>query len=204
MLSELVDPKGRIPYDGLKAMLGQISLSEFTEQARHPFLVGKELYDGELRKKAGASSSTSTIRFTNTETDNHLENKQTRQAMDISENDEEASPSITHAIYMLRKRRFAPEDEENVFKIGRSQDNDIIIADYVISKHHAEIILFRNMYFILDSNSTNGTKVNGRPVTSQMKIQLQVNSVISFGRYAFVFAPPLQLFRAIRREIIET
>ena len=205
MLSELVDPKGRVPYDGLKTLLGQISLSEFTEQARHPFLIGKELYDGELRKKIGASNSTSTVRFTVAELDKELETKRTHLVMDnVSENEEESSPAITHAIYMLRKRRFAPEDETNVFKIGRAQDNDIIIADYVISKHHAEIVIFRDMYFIVDANSTNGTKVNGRPVVSHMKIQLQHNSIISFGRYGFVFASPLQLYRAIRREIIET
>jgi len=204
MLSELVDTKGRVPYDGLKELLGQISLTEFTEQARHPFLIGKELYDGELRKKAGASNSTSTARFTMNEMDKDLATKRTHLVMDNVTDDEESSPSITHAIYMLRKRRFAPEDETNVFKIGRAQDNDIIIADYVISKHHAEIVMFRDMYFIVDSNSTNGTKVNGRPVTSQMKIQLQHNSIISFGRYGFVFSQPLQLYRAIRREIIET
>ena len=89
-------------------------------------------------------------------------------------------------------------------KDPQSGYNDIIIADYVISKYHAEIVLFRDMYFIVDADSTNGTKVNGRQVTSQMKIQLQYNSIISFGRYGFVFAPPLQIYRAIRREIIET
>lgn len=205
MLSELVDAKGRVPYDGLKDLLGQISLTEFTELARHPFLVGKELYDGILRKKANGSNSTTTARFTVSEIDKELETKRTHHILDnVLESDEEASPSITHAIYMLRKRRFAPEDETNVFKIGRAQDNDIIVADYVISKHHAEIVMFRDMYFIVDVNSTNGTKVNGRPVAAQMKIQLQHNSIISFGRYGFVFTPPLQLYRALRREIIET
>lgn len=205
MLTELVDMKGRVPYEGLKELLGQISLTEFTEQARHPFLIGKELYDGELRKKTGAASSTTTARFTVAELDKELETKRTHYIMDnVTESEDETSPSITHAIYMLRKRRFAPEDETNVFKIGRAQDNDIIIADYVISKHHAEIVMFRDMYFIVDTNSTNGTKVNGRPVSSQMKMQLQHNSIISFGRYGFVFTQPLQLYRAIRREIIET
>jgi hypothetical protein len=179
-----------------------LTLSEFIEQAKTPFIIGKELYEGELRKKIGPTTSTSTMQFTAAAVEEELQNRKTAMAMDDYDSSK-CSPAITHAVYTLRKRRFTSDEEKNTFKIGRAQDNDLIIADFVISKHHAEITLFHGMFFIVDKNSTNGTKVNSRKVAPQMKVQLQLNSTISFGRYAFIFAHPLQLYRSVRKEITE-
>lgn len=204
-LEELADAKGRIAHDKLREFVSGVSLSEFTEMAAHPFLVGKELYDGELSKKTGAMSGTSTMMFNVADLRDHVNARQANKMeadKPPAEDDAKTYGGITHAVYILRKRRFSTPDEKNTIKIGRAMDNDIVIADFVISKSHAQIVIFHDMYFVLDMNSTNGTKVNGRQVAPGMKVQLQLNSTLAFGRYCFVFAHPLQVYRGMRKEML--
>lgn len=204
-LEELADAKGRIAHDKLRDFVSGVSLSEFTETAAHPFLVGKELYDGELSKKAGANTSgTSTMMFNVADLRDHIDARRPNSKLEKTpeETDEKTYGGITHAVYILRKRRFSSPDENNLIKIGRAKDNDIVIADFVISKNHAQIVIFHDMYFVMDLGSTNGTKVNGRQVAPGMKVQLQTNSTLAFGRYCFVFAHPLQVYRGMRKEML--
>jgi len=46
--------------------------------------------------------------------------------------------------------------------IGRSEDNDLVLADSSVSRHHARIIKTKDDYYLTDFGSFNGTKVNGR------------------------------------------
>ena len=48
--------------------------------------------------------------------------------------------------------------------IGRANDNDIHLAEPVVSRHHARIEREGETLVIRDLGSANGTKVNGRPV----------------------------------------
>jgi len=48
--------------------------------------------------------------------------------------------------------------------IGRGIDNTIVLADPLISRHHAEIVLQGGKWVIRDLGSANGTFVNGQPV----------------------------------------
>ncbi|WP_031068520.1 ATP-binding cassette domain-containing protein [Streptomyces sp. NRRL WC-3742] len=50
-------------------------------------------------------------------------------------------------------------------RIGRSPDNDLVLDDLVVSRHHAELReLPDGGHEIVDLNSHNGTYLNGRPV----------------------------------------
>ena len=48
---------------------------------------------------------------------------------------------------------------------GRRDSNTVVLADQMASSHHAEIVRDLNGYTIRDLGSTNGTLVNGPPVT---------------------------------------
>lgn len=50
-------------------------------------------------------------------------------------------------------------------RLGRGEDNDIRLDHPTVSHYHAEILNRRGETFIVDKGSTNGTFVNGEPVT---------------------------------------
>ena len=53
-----------------------------------------------------------------------------------------------------------------VLRIGRAPDNDIVISDLSVSRHHAELRRTASAYQIVDLDSHNGTFVNGQQVGS--------------------------------------
>ena len=69
--------------------------------------------------------------------------------------------------------------------IGRGLDNDIVFHnDDRVSRHHARIEFKYGQFLLFDLNSTNGTLVNGRPVT---QIVLTPGDHISLGGLDVVF-----------------
>lgn len=64
--------------------------------------------------------------------------------------------------------------------IGREPGNDIVIEDPVLSRQHARILTVGNDQIVEDLQSSNGTKLNGRPLTRQI---LQHSDVIELGNH---------------------
>jgi ABC-type multidrug transport system ATPase subunit/pSer/pThr/pTyr-binding forkhead associated (FHA) protein len=48
------------------------------------------------------------------------------------------------------------------FRIGRSADNDVVLADLAASRHHAELAWDSGWWVLTDLGSSNGTYVNGQ------------------------------------------
>ncbi|MFF7069895.1 ABC transporter ATP-binding protein/permease [Streptomyces pseudovenezuelae] len=68
-------------------------------------------------------------------------------------------------------------------RIGRADDNDLVIDDLVVSRHHAELRAQPDgSYEIADLGSHNGTYLNGRPVTSA---PLGPGDIVGIGHSAF-------------------
>ena len=67
---------------------------------------------------------------------------------------------------------------EDLITIGRAPDNMIVIADPSISSHHAQLQLAGETYRLKDLDSTNGTRVNGVPIT---ETALRFDDRIRFG-----------------------
>ena len=68
-------------------------------------------------------------------------------------------------------------------KIGRSPDNDLVLADLEVSRHHAELRRRSDgIYEIADVGSNNGTYVNGRRITSRV---LNESDIIGIGHSTF-------------------
>ncbi len=63
--------------------------------------------------------------------------------------------------------------------LGRKSENHVVFNDEVVSSRHAEIRRKGGDYFLVDLNATNGTFVNGEPVT---QIRLENGDKIEFGR----------------------
>src|SRR5262249_59466921 len=54
---------------------------------------------------------------------------------------------------------------DEAITIGRGPDNTILVNDPSISTHPAQLLLEGDTYRLKDLDSTNGTRVNGKPVT---------------------------------------
>jgi len=67
---------------------------------------------------------------------------------------------------------------DEAITIGRGADNTIVVNDPSISTHHAQLLLEGNTYRLKDLDSTNGTRVNGKPVTETV---LRFDDRIRFG-----------------------
>jgi pSer/pThr/pTyr-binding forkhead associated (FHA) protein len=172
----------KIRYNLFTQYIVKCTLKDFILNFRHPFLVGKELYDGELLKKTG-SSRNSTFRF---ELQDH---QQPESGGSFS--------AVTRAIFMLR----CIEDEVlllNNFSIGRHSSNDITIVDHSISKEHALIRKVNKEYIIVDKGSTNGTEINGERLEPKQEYTLQPKDILMLGRFGFMFMRPIDLFITFR------
>src|SRR5262245_57265220 len=67
---------------------------------------------------------------------------------------------------------------DEAITIGRGPDNTIVVNDPSISTHHAQLLLEGDTYRLKDLESTNGTRVNGKPVTETV---LRFDDRIRFG-----------------------
>jgi Protein of unknown function (DUF3662)/FHA domain len=104
-----------------------------------------------------------------------------------------ASATSGHGVAMppayLQVTRY-PQPPENLpvlnpsVSIGRDATNDIMLDDRRLSRRHAKIEFRYGQFILFDLKSTNGTTVNGQPVT---QFVLSPGDVISFGGKEAVF-----------------
>src|SRR4030042_14917 len=57
--------------------------------------------------------------------------------------------------------------EKDTITFGRSPDNDVVVADARVSRHHARLSIQAGRYVLTDLNSVNGTWVAGQRITEQ-------------------------------------
>lgn len=77
-------------------------------------------------------------------------------------------------------------DKERI-TLGRSDQNDITIPDRAVSGKHAVIVTILEDSFLEDVGSTNGTHVNGEPVTRHT---LAHGDIITIGRNTIRYVGP--------------
>ena len=69
-----------------------------------------------------------------------------------------------------------------VLRIGRAPDNDVVVDDLDVSRHHAELRNIDGGYQIVDLDSYNGTYVNGQQITAA---SLTEQDIVGIGRSTF-------------------
>lgn len=67
--------------------------------------------------------------------------------------------------------------------IGRAEDNDLVARDALVSRHHGRIAGRRGTLVYQDLDSTNGSKVNGEPVS---EVVLGVGDRLQIGETTLV------------------
>jgi pSer/pThr/pTyr-binding forkhead associated (FHA) protein len=74
---------------------------------------------------------------------------------------------------------------KTLLSIGRGLDNDLVIDDPRVSRHHAQITFRHSHYLLRDLRSTNGTFVNDQPVEA---VVLAAGDIVSIGGFELEFS----------------
>ncbi|OBI15098.1 ABC transporter ATP-binding protein [Mycobacterium sp. E2327] len=97
----------------------------------------------------------------------------------------DAANIATSMMKILRPGRTGLVSMPGAVKIGRANDNDIVIPEVLASRHHATLIPTPQGTEIHDNRSINGTFVNGARVDSAV---LHEGDVVTIGNIDLVFA----------------
>lgn len=88
-----------------------------------------------------------------------------------------------------------PKAIKNYWTVGRGKENDLVLNDQWISRHHAILqTTDTGDFYLIDLGSLNGTFVNGRRVT--VPVTLNNGDQVTFGKTGVQFYCPPQLNKA--------
>ena len=73
---------------------------------------------------------------------------------------------------------------KTLLTVGRGLDNDLVVDDARVSRHHAQVVFRHGHYLLRDLRSTNGTFVNNQPVEA---VVLGSGDMVSFGGFEILF-----------------
>lgn len=106
------------------------------------------------------------------------EKRETTQAMPLSKLKGPAGQDeVPNAMLIVNGDRQVALDQA-IVNLGRQRDNDIIISDPTVSRHHAQIRLRFGSYVLFDLGSRGGTSVNGHRIQEKV---LQSGDVIGLA-----------------------
>ncbi|HET6380486.1 MAG TPA: DUF3662 and FHA domain-containing protein [candidate division Zixibacteria bacterium] len=99
-----------------------------------------------------------------------------------------AAPESARRAYLLVRTDGAPPVQFDLggplISIGRASDNDVIVDDPLVSRHHCQLKLQHGAYSFADLGSRNGSFVNGQPVN---EVALGPGDVIHIGQTEIEF-----------------
>lgn len=101
------------------------------------------------------------------------------------------------AIHPIVKTRNNPFIKK--ITVGRASIHDIIIKEPTISKFHAYFQVDEEQnYYLVDNDSTNGTKLNDKDIASNNFILLKDSDKITFSNINFMFYKPSTLYEILK------
>lgn len=76
-------------------------------------------------------------------------------------------------------------EEGKEITLGRATDNQVVVDDVSVSRHHAVIRWKKGGMFITDLGSTNGTFVNSEKVSADYYYELNYSDDVKIGNIDF-------------------
>lgn len=103
------------------------------------------------------------------------------------------SPEVVRTeVHSFQVLMLPPVRDEDLLRVGRSLDNDVVLDDPSASKYHAELIWDGKACRVKDLGSKNKVFVNGIPVPGERP--LKNGDVIAFGAEDFVYFDVQKLY----------
>lgn len=113
-------------------------------------------------------------------------------------------PRLDHKAKVLELRPQRPNRLGQV-TIGRSEENDLVMTDETVSSHHAIFMPSPKTMkpTVQDYDSTNGTRINEKPILPGRSALLHDGDLLSFGDMMFLFYSPSGLYETLRSMLEE-
>jgi transcriptional regulator with GAF, ATPase, and Fis domain len=99
------------------------------------------------------------------------------------------APSGVQALVLSGTHKGANKIVGGRLTVGKAADNDLVLTDDTVSRHHCEIIRAPDGLHVRDLESTNGTKIDGTRIREAM---IQPGSVLKVGEVEIQFKPTAQ------------
>ncbi|HLA43422.1 MAG TPA: VWA domain-containing protein [Aggregatilineales bacterium] len=140
---------------------------------------GKERYDSHTRKVYSTMAYESTHSI--------IWNPGATGALRYSEHraSRHAQERQGHPPKFVKWNKESLELTQEMYRVGRGEDNDIILTEESVSKYHCRLIKSGDEWFLEDLDSTNGTFANRGVVYGRFK--LSEGDVVSIGTVLFRF-----------------
>jgi hypothetical protein len=180
-IQSLMNAGGRVDFDLLAELALNNKLLEFEAFLLTPLIVGSSIASGEIHQQSSAPQSTQMFN------PNHISKEFIEE---IAQN----------AVFPLMKGPFAKHAQKEVFSVGRTSGNDLVIPDYAVSATHARFGSKGKQYWVKDCGSTNGTKLNGEVLQANKAVRIKDKDLIAFGRYQFHFYTPKSFTIKLRQK----
>jgi hypothetical protein len=181
-LDDLIKTPGKACYRTLGKLASDSSKDEFILFVHCPAFVGSGIRNGSLERGGAAGGKWQrTQMFSPSEVQALVE-----------------GASLEQSIFLLRKPIEGNTSELRRFSIGRTQENDLLMMDFAISRAHASVELRGDGYFLKDLGSSNGTYVNGQLIDDRGTL-LEDGDTIRFARYEFQYLSAGALYDLLRQ-----
>jgi pSer/pThr/pTyr-binding forkhead associated (FHA) protein len=109
------------------------------------------------------------------------------EAPDMSDVPVDAAPRTIDALVVVRGPRVgeAYELTSEVTRVGRQPNNEVVLDDVTVSRHHALFTTTASgRVTVRDLNSLNGTYVNGSRIE---EVALRSNDQVQIGKFKLTF-----------------
>lgn len=150
----------------------------------HPVLLLRWVVKGELGSASGGQST-------------HVHNVRAslKDRLAAGNSVPERRPIGQERLIPIRKDVGAAQPE--LFIVGRRADSDVVVNDYTVSSRHGRLHRMARIgrWMYDDTNSTNGTWINGHRVPTRERSLLQSTDELQLGRLVFLFLAPDDLHR---------
>lgn len=110
----------------------------------------------------------------------------------MQKNDQEEQPgrvrrqaAVASIYYMKTGERITID--KNTFVIGKGADSDFVISNSAISRSHAKIVNQDGKFYIVDTQSTNGTYINGKVIEPNKSIEIKNGDLLRFSNEELKF-----------------
>lgn len=92
------------------------------------------------------------------------------------------APAAGPAAHVYELIKSSGKGARDTITLGRTDDNDVVIAEMSISRQHASFrVISPTEWQLVDGGGRNGTRLNGVKIPSGMASAVQSGDVIAFG-----------------------